>query len=44
MPVRAVTVLGHFDISPSAFVRAPDGRVWVADFRSEQVYRIEIAL
>lgn len=44
MPVRAVTALGHFDISPSAFVRAPDGRVWVADFRSEQVYRIEIAL
>ncbi|MEL6346902.1 MAG: PQQ-dependent sugar dehydrogenase [Myxococcota bacterium] len=43
-PIRQVTALGRFNISPTAFVRAPDGQVWVADFRSERVYRIESAL
>lgn len=37
-----VLALGRFDISPSAFTRAPDGTAWVADFRSETVFRIEV--
>lgn len=38
--VKDVTALGRFPVSPSAFARAPDGGVWVADFRGGAVYRL----
>lgn len=41
VPTDDVVALGRFDISPSAFGCDSQGRVWVADFRSERVYRIE---
>ncbi|MEO0600908.1 MAG: PQQ-dependent sugar dehydrogenase [Myxococcota bacterium] len=40
-PTEEVVSLGRFDISPSAFGRDARGRIWVADFRSERVYRID---
>lgn len=38
--VQQVTALGRFDLAPTAFGRAPDGGVWVADFRKGAIYRI----
>ncbi|MEN0064193.1 MAG: PQQ-dependent sugar dehydrogenase [Myxococcota bacterium] len=40
-PVDAPIALGQFDVSPTAFTHDPQGRVWVADFRSEIIFRIE---
>ncbi len=40
-PTNDVVALGRFDISPSAFGRDPSGRLYVADFRSERIYRID---
>ncbi|HHO50385.1 MAG TPA: dehydrogenase, partial [Deltaproteobacteria bacterium] len=37
-----VTALGRFDLRPSAFGRAPDGRVWVAGFARGAIYQIEL--
>ena len=42
-PVESVTSLGRFEVSPSAFTEDPDGGVWLSDFRTERVYRIELA-
>ena len=41
--VTGVTALGRFSLAPTAFGRAPDGSVWVCDFRSGAVYRIVVA-
>jgi glucose/arabinose dehydrogenase len=41
--VASVTSLGRFQFEPTAFGRAPDGSVWVCDFRSGAVYRIVVA-
>jgi glucose/arabinose dehydrogenase len=38
--VPQVTALGRFDLSPTAFGRAADGGVLVADFRAGAVFRI----
>lgn len=38
--VPTVTALGRFAIQPSAFARAPDGSVWVADFGGGAVYAV----
>jgi hypothetical protein len=38
--VDHVTALGRFAISPTAFARAPDGTVWVTDFRQGAVFAI----
>lgn len=41
-PVDAVFALGQFAVNPSSFTVGPDGDVWLADFRSERVYRIVV--
>ncbi|MEM1414060.1 MAG: PQQ-dependent sugar dehydrogenase [Myxococcota bacterium] len=43
-PIEDVTALGRFPVSPSAFARGPEGRVYLADFRSDRIYRVEPAL
>lgn len=40
-PIDDVIALGRFEISPTAFARDVRGRVWVADFRGERVFRID---
>ncbi|MEO0326428.1 MAG: PQQ-dependent sugar dehydrogenase [Myxococcota bacterium] len=40
----AMIALGRFDVSPSAFARDSEGRVFLTDFRMERVYRIDLAL
>ena len=35
-----VVALGRFPLAPSAFGRAPDGSVWVVDFRGGAVFQI----
>jgi len=40
--VDDVLALGRFDVSPTAFTVAPDGSAWLADFRSEIVYRVVV--
>ena len=42
--VEELTALGRFDVSPSAFARDAEGRVFLTDFRMERVYRIDLAL
>lgn len=39
-PVKEVSTLGRFDLSPTAFARAPDGQVWVTDFGRGAIYRV----
>lgn len=38
--VAEVTALGRFDVHPSAFARAPDGGVWLADHVGGAIYAI----
>jgi glucose/arabinose dehydrogenase len=38
--VEAVTALGRFALSPSAFGAAPDGSVWVADFGAGALFAV----
>ncbi|MEQ1502730.1 MAG: PQQ-dependent sugar dehydrogenase [Myxococcota bacterium] len=39
-PATEVAALGRFTSAPTAFARAPDGTVWVADFAAGAVFRI----
>ena len=42
--VEELTALGRFNVSPSAFARDAEGRVFLTDFRMERVYRVDVAL